>query len=156
MRAPSDDIDRLMAVMDCAFDPAFGEAWTRRQVEDALLIGNCHYILIDAAGHMPPADDAPAAGFSLSRGGYEEEELLLFAVAPEYRGMGLGRAMLQQLAKNARFRNGNRLLLEMRDGNPAEQLYRSFGFTPIGRRPNYYRNAAGGQIDAITFQCDID
>ena len=42
MTAPLDDLDRLRAVMTAAFDPAFGEAWTRRQVEDALLIGNCH------------------------------------------------------------------------------------------------------------------
>ena len=31
------DIDRIMEVMALAFDPAFGEAWTRRQVVDALM-----------------------------------------------------------------------------------------------------------------------
>ena len=35
MKPPADDLDRLMAVMNTAFDPTFGEAWTRRQVEDA-------------------------------------------------------------------------------------------------------------------------
>ncbi|MEO0057507.1 MAG: hypothetical protein RIT17_960, partial [Pseudomonadota bacterium] len=29
-------IDRIMAVMEAAFDPAYGEAWNRRQVADAL------------------------------------------------------------------------------------------------------------------------
>jgi ribosomal-protein-alanine N-acetyltransferase len=37
----TDHIDRLMAVMDAAFDPFFQEAWTRRQVEDALVTGMC-------------------------------------------------------------------------------------------------------------------
>ena len=39
-----------MAVMNAAFDPAFGEAWNRRQVEDALLLGQSHYALLAAHG----------------------------------------------------------------------------------------------------------
>ena len=31
---PPDDIDRIMAIMAAAFDPHYGEAWTRRQVEE--------------------------------------------------------------------------------------------------------------------------
>ncbi|MCC6827102.1 MAG: GNAT family N-acetyltransferase [Novosphingobium sp.] len=155
MTPPLDDIDRLMAVMAAAFDPAYGEAWTRRQVEDALVIGNCHYILVDATG-AAPAPDTPAAGFSLSRTGFEEEELLLFAVAPQYRGRGLGKTMLAMLAADARGRGARRLLLEMRRGNGAEALYRQFGFTPIGLRPNYYRMHDGSRVDAITFAATID
>ena len=36
---PGDDLDAIMAVMAAAFDPAFGEAWSRRQVGDALVAG---------------------------------------------------------------------------------------------------------------------
>ena len=72
----SDDIDRIMAIMAIAFDPAYGEAWTRRQLEDSLVLGNCHYGLINAAGDQPASGEA-AAGFFLSRRGVEEEELLL-------------------------------------------------------------------------------
>jgi ribosomal-protein-alanine N-acetyltransferase len=154
MIAPIDHLDRLMAVMGAAFDPAYGEAWTRRQVEDALLIGNCHYELIDSAGHAP-APGAAAAGFFLSRTGFEEEELLLFAVDPVWRRRGLGGALLARLVDAARERGARRLLLEMRRGNPAESLYRRFGFQPIGQRPNYYRPPNGQTIDAITFALDI-
>ena len=35
-----DQVDQIMAVMALAFEPAWGEQWSRRQVEDALLIGN--------------------------------------------------------------------------------------------------------------------
>lgn len=150
-----DDIDRIMAVMASAFDPEYGEAWTRRQIEDALLLGNCFYDIIGIDG-TSPAHGSPAAGFSLSRYGVEEEELLLFAVAPEHRCKGLGHAMLARLAEAANERGAQRLLLEMRRGNPAESLYRSFGFEPIGQRPNYYRTASGGRIDAITFSCPIE
>jgi ribosomal-protein-alanine N-acetyltransferase len=155
MIAPVDDIDRIMTVMGQAFDPQFGEAWTRRQVEDALLVGNCHYSLIGAEGDLPIAF-SDAAGFSLSRYGFEEEELLLFAVSPKYRGKGLGRRLLVNLASVARGRGARRLLLEMRRGNPAETLYRSFGFQPIGERSNYYRMMDGTRIDAVTFAIAIE
>ena len=149
-----DDLDRIMAVMQAAFDPAFGEAWTRRQVEDSLLLGNCHYLLIAADGAEPsPGEDA--AGFALSRHGFEEEELLLFAVRPEHRGRGIGRALLARFADSARKRGAARLLLEMRRGNTAEYLYRSFGFEPIGLRPDYYRQADGSRVDAITFAMNL-
>lgn len=149
-----DDLDRLMAVMTAAFDPAYGEAWNRRQVEDALKFGNCHYCLLSAEGHEP-AEGESAAGFFLSRTGFEEEELLLLAVAPEFRGRGLGRALLERLRLGARSRGGRRLLLEMRRGNPAEALYRNFGFYSIGERRDYYRMPGGERIDALTFACDI-
>lgn len=152
MTPPSDDLDRIMAVMASAFDPAFGEAWNRRQVEDALILGNCHYGLIAATGGQPEGAE-PAAGFFLSRTGFDEEELLLLAVAPEWRGRGLGRGLLKRFAEGARARGAGRLLLEMRRGNPAEVLYRNFGFVPVGERPNYYRSANGDRIDAITFAC---
>jgi [ribosomal protein S18]-alanine N-acetyltransferase len=152
---PADDIDRLMAIMDAAFDPDFGEAWTRRQVEDALIIGNCHYLLIGGSGGELVSGD-PAAGFFLSRTGYAEEELLLFAVAPSWRGRGIGADLLAKFAEGARQRGARRLLLEMRRGNPAEALYRRFGFEPIGERRNYYRTRSGQTIDAITFAQDID
>jgi ribosomal-protein-alanine N-acetyltransferase len=149
----SDDIDRIMAVMATAFDPAFGEAWTRRQVEDALLIGNCHYLLFDAEGQQA-REGAAAAGFCLSRTGYDEEELLLFAVDPAQRRKGIGKAMLSAFAVASKTRGASRLLLEMRRGNSAESLYRAHGFLPVGERLKYYRSKDGERIDAITFACD--
>lgn len=151
-------LDSIMAVMAAAFDPAFGEAWSRRQVADALLVGNCHHALVraDRARAGAGTDDAPAVGFRLSRAGLDEEELLLLAVDPAFRQRGLGAAMLASLLVDARSRGARRLLLEMRRGNPAEALYRRFGFVPVGRRPNYYRTAQGPRIDAITFALAID
>lgn len=151
----NDEVDQLMAVMSAAFDPFWGEAWNRRQVEDALKLGNTHYFLISPDGERA-TNERGAVGFFLSRTGFEEEELLLLGVVPEYRNMGLGRSLLDFLRHSARKRGAKRLLLEMRRGNPAESLYRTFGFYVIGERPDYYRTSDGGRVDAITFACDID
>ena len=145
-----DDIDRIMAVMEAAFDPAFGEAWNRRQVGDALTLPNTHYLLAGADGSAP-GEGQPAAGFVLSRGALDEEELLLIAVDPRHRGRGIGGRLLERFIAAAEARGATRLFLEMRDGNPAESLYRRVGFEPIGRRRNYYRSAATGPLDAITY-----
>ena len=40
--------------------------------------------------------------------------------------------------------------LEVRDGNPAVAMYRDAGFSPVGRRRNYYHAPDGQRFDAIT------
>lgn len=145
-----DDLDLIMAVMDAAFDPAFGEAWTRRQVEDALILPHTHYHLARADGADPAPGEA-AVGFALVRAIAGEEELLLLAVMPSSRGRGIGTALLDRFAKMAEMRGSSRLFLEMRDDNPAISIYRRAGFEEVGRRTNYYRRGTGAARDAITF-----
>lgn len=146
----TDDVDRIMAVMEAAFDPAFGEAWTRRQVSDSLIMPNTHYLLAGADGGSPRGDE-PAAGFALSRGAADEEELLLIAVHPDHRGRGVGAALLERFVAAAGARGSRRLFLEMREGNRAEALYRRHGFESVGRRRHYYRRGSASPLDAITF-----
>ena len=145
-----DDLDRIMEVMEAAFDPAFGEAWTRRQVSDSLAMPNTHYLLVAADGD-PPREGERAAGFTLSRAVADEEELLLVAVHPDHRGRGIGAALLERFVAEAGAHGATRLFLEMREGNKAESLYRRHGFEPVGRRRHYYRRGSGGPLDAITF-----
>jgi ribosomal-protein-alanine N-acetyltransferase len=154
MTPPTDDIDRIMAVMETAFEPGFGEAWNRRQVEDALVLGGCRMLLIGADG-AAPAEGEPAVGFALMRTILDEEELLLFAVVPKWRRRGIGGQLLAQVLATAKAQGIRRMLLEMRQGNTAQSLYRAFSFTPVGIRPKYYRTPHGERLDAITFSCDI-
>lgn len=149
-----DDLDRIMQVMEAAFDPVFGEAWTRRQVSDSLLMPNTHYLLAGADGRAP-REGEPAAGFALSRGAVDEEELLLIAVHPEHRGRGIGSALIERFAAAAKARGAVRLFLEMREGNKAESLYRRHGFESVGRRRHYYRRGSGSPLDAITFAREL-
>jgi ribosomal-protein-alanine N-acetyltransferase len=151
----SDSIDHIMTVMEAAFDPAYGEAWNRRQITDSLAMSNTHALVIDGGGQLLSDAGGTPAGFVLTRAAAGEEELLLIAVMPELRGIGLGKRLIDNLFAAARARGSQRIFLEMRRGNPAIHLYRKVGFEPIGERPNYYRLTNGDRLDAITFGCSI-
>ncbi len=150
----NDALDAIMAVMEQAFDPRYGEAWNRRQVSSSLVLPNVHFTLIGRTElEVPDPDDV--IGFALTRHVLDEEEILLLAVLPSDRGAGMGKRLLTKVMDKARERSVTRVFLEMRDGNPAEHLYRRFGFEKIGHRKGYYRGAVGGPLDAITFAKDF-
>lgn len=156
MKTLEHPVDHIMAIMDAAFDPAYGEAWNRRQVTDALAMPSTFELIIDTNGALiGPSIETEPAGFVLTRHAAEEEELLLIAVTPDYRSRGLGQQLIKHLFDAARQRGTERIFLEMRRGNPAIHLYRKFGFEPIGERPNYYRLENGERVDAITFGLSI-
>lgn len=156
-QAPASSIvDQIMTVMEEAFDPAFGEAWNRNQVADAMTMCNTHALVIDARGELIDAGSPlRPAGFVMSRHAADEEELLLIAITPRYRRSGLGKALIRHMFTAAKARGARQVFLEMRRDNPAEYLYRQVGFSPIGLRPHYYRLADGTKIDAITFGCKL-
>lgn len=144
------NLDKLMVVMEAAFDPHWREAWTRRQVDDSLALSSGFMMLIDENGREP-APESGAAGFILARKVLDEVELLLIGVLPEMRGRGLGRILLNSFTEYSRSVGAAQVFLEMRANNPAESFYRSAGFAPIGRRNDYYRTLDGTHIDAVTF-----
>jgi len=148
-------VEHIMQVMGVAFDPAYGEAWSRSQIADALVLPNTYAIIVDEDGVLIESDYGSAAGFVLTRAGPGEEELLLIGVRPESRGRGVARSLIEHLFNTARQRGAKRIFLEMRRGNPAIHLYQKVGFEPIGHRRDYYRLANGERIDAITFGCSI-
>lgn len=145
-----DHVDKLMAVMDEAFDPHWREAWTRTQVTDSLLMPSCYMLLAGADGG-PCGENERAEGFVLARHAPGEDELLLIGVRPAARGRGVGRTLLSRFETEARGRGAEQAFLEMRSNNPAQRLYRAAGYLPIGRRPAYYRTLSGDAIDALTF-----
>lgn len=140
----SHDLDAVMAVMETAFESQFGEAWTRSQCAGILPMLGVSLILARA-----PKDGNPA-GFFLCRTVADEAELLLLAVAPEHQRRGIGRRLLDHFVACANAEGASRVHLEVRDGNPAVRMYKAAGFTPVGRRRNYYHGVDGQQFDALT------
>ena len=81
--------------------------------------------------------------------------ILNLCIAPAHRGQGLGRAALDYVVATARARAVERILLEVRPTNGiAQRLYRSAGFTPMGRRKHYYQ-ADDGDEDAIVLVLEL-
>ncbi|NIJ08786.1 ribosomal-protein-alanine N-acetyltransferase [Sphingomonas vulcanisoli] len=139
------DVESLMPVMDSAFDPAFGEAWTRGQCLGILSLPDVWLTLARLA-------DGHVCGFTLARRAEDEAELLLLAVEPVSRGQGIGRELVERCAADARSRRATKLILEMREGNSAGRLYEHSGFTVVGRRKAYYRGRDGRLHDALTMR----
>ena len=145
----ADQIDSVMAVMESAFGERFGEAWTRSQLSGILPMAGVYLILA-----VDRASDS-VVGFSLFRTIPGEAELLLIAVSPGEQRRGVGTLLLEDFLKRARDERLTRVHLEVRDGNPAIEMYRLSGFSPVGRRRNYYLAADGNRYDAITLAYEL-
>lgn len=137
------DLDDVVTVMKSAFDPQFGEAWTRSQCAGILpMSGVCLMLARDR--------DNRAVAFSLDRSIAGEAELLLLAVHQEARRRGIGRMLLHRFLDDTARQGIGKVHLEVRDGNPAIEMYRRAGFETAGRRSKYYRGEGGGLFDALT------
>ena len=122
-----------LAAIDAQGNPS---SWTVQQFESAVQ----HHpdsIWVSQANHQ-------ITGFIVWQTVFDESELHLIAVAPEYRRQGIASALLQ---------GATRLLLEVRANNEtAQQLYRKHGFQTCGRRKNYYALPDGGSEDAVLME----
>lgn len=69
----------------------------------------------------------------------DEAELGNLAVAPDARGAGIGRTLLDDLLRTIETRGGATVYLEVRESNSAARaLYQSRRFEQVGRRKGYY------------------
>jgi tRNA threonylcarbamoyladenosine biosynthesis protein TsaB len=70
----------------------------------------------------------------------EEAEVLDLAVAAKHRRQGNARFLLEEFLRLVQEHGTRGVFLEVRESNvPAIALYRKFGFSTSGRRPNYYQ-----------------
>lgn len=140
----ADAVDRIMAA---AFDPRYGEAWTRSQCIGIMAMPGV-WLTLARVGEA-------TVGFALSRAIMDEAELLLIAVDPAARRGGVGAALLRSVIAESRGRGVKRLHLEVRANNPAIRLYAANGFAPAGVRRAYYRSRTGETFDAHTYAREI-
>lgn len=137
-----DDIAGVMRVMNAAFDPAHGEAWSAPQCAGALAIPGTYLLIAQRERRI--------AGFALYRALLDEGELLLIAIDPAIQRTGLGSALLDAAIAGARDKGISRFHLEMRANNPAHRFYLRREFENVGVRRNYYRGRDGQLTDAVT------
>lgn len=154
--ATADDLAAIMALEISVFGAqAWSEGAMRRDMQDA----NCVYIVAEVVVEVVaevtakiPAETTQFLGYAglLCPRGSGDGDIQTIAVAPQARGLGLGRALMLVLLQRAEERLAERLFLEVRaDNDVAKALYVSLGFEEIAVRPNYYQPEG---IDAIVMR----
>jgi len=114
--------------------------WSAAIFRDCLLAGYTSVVL---------DRDNEIVGYAIMSVAAGEAHLLNICVAPEMRGQGAGRRLLQYLLRRARIFNAGRIFLEVRPSNtPALGLYHAMGFEALGLRQGYYK-AQDGNEDAV-------
>lgn len=69
------------------------------------------------------------------------------AIAPEARGLGLAKRLMNYVEDVCKQESKERITLEVSKENiPAINLYQSFGYKIIGERPNYYANGGSALL----------
>jgi len=85
----------------------------------------------------------------------DEAHVNNIAVHPMWQRRSIATVLLLDAVRQARARGTRHLTLEVRVGNDgAVELYRRFGFAPVGIRPNYYPET--GDDALIMWARDID
>ena len=82
--------------------------------------------------------------------GSHRAEVMKLMVHSLHRRQGIGRGLMQAAEEDARRLGRTTLVLDTREGDPSERLYRSMGWVRAGVIPRYARSA-GGALDATAF-----
>ncbi len=119
----------------------FSTPWTEQSICDSVGVENNYF-------NIAYADGKPAGYMSMQLAA-GEGDIMRVAVLPEYRRLGIGRALLNECFLSNK---PDAVFLDVRENNvPAIRLYESFGFEKIGIRKNYYSNPTENAI-IMTFK----
>jgi ribosomal-protein-alanine N-acetyltransferase len=122
--------------------------WTRGNFIDSLVAGYHAHKLV--------AGDDELVGYFVAMQGAGEMHLLNLTVAPEHRGRGHARAMLDALEALARERGCASVWLEVRAGNErARRIYGVRGLREAGLRRGYYPAPGSRREDAVVMTLDL-
>lgn len=120
--------------------------WSENIFRDCLRVGyTCR--ALDLAGRI--------IGYGVMSLGAGEAHVLNVCVQPEYRCLGFGRRLLENLLERAGAAGVHEAFLEVRPSNLAAiRLYQQLGFEQIGIRRGYYQ-APDGREDAIVLKLEL-
>jgi ribosomal-protein-alanine N-acetyltransferase len=146
MHEPSADapprywIDRLEGEQDlegvlAVESESFTNPWTREMYAWELQNRSvCHIYVVRMR-------DCPVAGFCAFWLVFDEIHINNVAIRPQFRGQGIGTALLRHVLADARRFGARRATLEVRASNEAaRRLYQRLGFYVAATRSQYYAN----------------
>ncbi len=130
------DLDRIMEIENKTFTPP----WSR----EAFLLELNKNLLAKYIVGMVDGDIAGYGGIWLI---IDEGHITNIAVEEKYRGLGVGKKIVEGLINLCVDRGLRAMTLEVRKSNEiAKSLYKKYGFVESGIRPKYY---ADNNEDAI-------
>ena len=89
-------------------------------------------------------------GFAIMEFGDERAHLVLLAVRPSHRRLGIGQRLLEWLLESARVAGMASIHLELRSNNDAaRRFYRAMNFYETVLVPGYYRSGEGRKEGAL-------
>lgn len=134
-------------------------SWSLSMLEQELNgPGRTYYVWVGSRPHIPQNEVPSACDEVLGYIGiwYDsvDAEIMTIGVAKNAQHAGIGRTLLCTAIDTAREQGAHRVLLEVRvDNEHAINLYRQFGFKPMGLRRHYYQPE---DIDALTMSLDLE
>ena len=132
------DLDTLVDIETAAYP----FPWSRGNFIDSLNAGYLARKRVDADGQW--------LGYFIAMPGVQEVHLLNLTVTPAHQRRGHARAMLDELVRESRALEAQRLWLEVRTSNQrAQELYRRYGFRDVGLRRGYYPAGTLARENAI-------
>ena len=119
---------------------SFSQPWSGQGFWDALANENAVFFVAEEEGTNGCGDCVPAIlGYVGMYVSIDEGEITNVAVASQFRGKGVGKALIQELLSYAATHKVTRIVLEVRQSNaPAIGLYTRFGFEKVGTRKGFY------------------
>jgi ribosomal-protein-alanine N-acetyltransferase len=98
--------------------------------------------------------DGAFAGYAGMTCVLDERDVCNVATVPQFRGMGVGKALVSALIESARETGASVVMLEVRKSNSAAiALYEKAGFNLVGERRNFY---ACPREDALLYNYYIE
>jgi len=126
---------------------SFTSPWPRQAFYNELVFNRfAHYTVVTVKGKV-----AGYCGFWLI---LDEAHITNIAIHPDYRGQGVGEALLDEVIQKAKNLGATKMTLEVRVSNVvAQSLYEKKGFVRAGIRKGYYTD---NQEDAIIMWVNFD
>lgn len=79
--------------------------------------------------------------FCTNQNGRHRANIAKLMAHPDYRQMGVARSLMQIAEKKALAEEKTLLVLNTREGDPSNHLYRSLGYVEVGEIPGYLESA---------------
>ena len=126
------DIPAVHVIEGLSFNNPWSDATFRGEVQNK---GISFPVVIV---HEP---DQRVAGYIIYWHIRDEVQINNIALHPDFRGLGIGEAVLTVILKEVRGTGATFVTMEVRPSNtPAVSLYRKLGFKVLGTRKGYYSN----------------